>query len=60
LVEEYPLWRIWKEVGTPIRELRHEWTYDDVLRANAVLDMASDYDLAIEGAREIKRERRDS
>jgi hypothetical protein len=33
------LWRIWYEKGTPLNELRYEWTYEDLLKANAILDM---------------------
>lgn len=39
---------MWYEKNVPIRELQEEWTYDDVIRANAVLDMYS----AVETARE--------
>jgi hypothetical protein len=33
------VWRIWHEKGTPLKELLYEWTYEDLLKANAVLDM---------------------
>lgn len=46
--DEYPIWRIWYEKGVPLRELQEDWTYDDVMRATAVLDMYS----AIETTRE--------
>jgi len=39
---------LWYEKNVPLRELQEEWTYDDVMRANAVLDMYS----AVETARE--------
>jgi len=39
---------LWYEKNVPLREIQEEWTYDDVMRANAVLDMYS----AVETARE--------
>jgi len=33
----------------PLKELRWQWTYADVLKALAILDMDSDYDIAMEG-----------
>jgi len=33
------VWRIWYEKGVPLDELRYKWTYPDLLKANAILDM---------------------
>jgi hypothetical protein len=41
------IWRLWKEAGVPLRELREYYTYEDVLKANAVLDMYADTDAAL-------------
>jgi hypothetical protein len=38
---------LWKEGGIPLRELREEYTYEDLLKANAVLDMYADMDTAM-------------
>jgi hypothetical protein len=40
------IWRIWHEKGTPLNELRYEWTYEDLLKANAILDMYGAMDIA--------------
>jgi hypothetical protein len=37
---------LWFEKGIPLKELREEWTYDDVMRAVAILDMYSAIDTA--------------
>lgn len=37
---------MWFEKGIPLKELREEWTYDDVMRAVAILDMYSAIDTA--------------
>jgi hypothetical protein len=39
-------WRIWYEKGTPLHELLNDWTYEDLLKANAVLDMYGAMDIA--------------
>jgi hypothetical protein len=44
--EEFLVWRIWYEKGTPPHELRNEWTYEDLLKANSVLDMYGAMDIA--------------
>jgi hypothetical protein len=44
---EYILWRIWKKTSIPIDELRYKWTYSDILKANALLDMDNDYESAM-------------
>jgi uncharacterized cupredoxin-like copper-binding protein len=33
----------------PLRELQEEWTYDEIMRASAVLDMYSAVETAREG-----------
>ncbi len=37
--ELFPIYRIWKETGTSLNEIKEQWTYEDVLNANAILDM---------------------
>ena len=44
---EYPLWSIWLKKGVPLDELKYRWTYDDLLRSQAMIDMESAYDGAI-------------
>lgn len=39
---------MWYEKNVPLRELQEVWTYEDVMKASAVLDMYS----AVETARE--------
>lgn len=41
--EEYQLWRVWLEMKIPLNELKHKWTYSDLLKANDLLDMQADY-----------------
>jgi hypothetical protein len=40
------IWRVWHDKGTPLNELRYEWTYPDLLKANAILDMYGAMDTA--------------
>ena len=49
------IWRIWQEKGTPLNELRDQWTYEDLLHANAVFDMSQDMNTAMEGLFEFER-----
>jgi hypothetical protein len=53
LLIEYPLWRIWTKKGTPLNELKYQWTYPDILKALAIMDMEDDYDCAIEGYQKV-------
>jgi hypothetical protein len=39
---------VWYETKAPLREIQERWAYEDVMKANAVLDMYS----AVETARE--------
>jgi hypothetical protein len=41
----------------PLDELRYRWTYEDLLHANAILDMSSDMNTAMEGLFEFERKR---
>ena len=45
--EEFPLWRIWLKKSIPLNELRNEWTYPDILKANALLDMQEAYEMGL-------------
>lgn len=47
IIGEYMIWRIWIEKGTPLDELKNKWTYPDLLKANDLLNMQSDYSNAI-------------
>jgi len=40
------VWRIWEAKGTPLKEIWEEWTYPDLLKANAILDMMADVEIA--------------
>lgn len=40
---------MWREKGVPLDELRYRWTYEDLLHANAVLDMDADIEAAVDG-----------
>jgi hypothetical protein len=42
----------------PLRELQEEWTYDDVMRACAILDMYSAVDTAREAYDKAEMERK--
>jgi hypothetical protein len=57
LEAEYPIWRIWLEKGTPLNELRHSWTYEDLMYANAILDMQADTEMALDGLLETERKK---
>jgi hypothetical protein len=40
------MWRVWNEKGVPLHELKYEWTYRELLEANAVLDMYQSFEIA--------------
>lgn len=46
LEEIFPIWRIWKETNTPLKDIMEHWTYEEVMQANAILDMYSDNEMA--------------
>jgi len=35
--------------------LRYKWTYEDLLQANAMLDMSADMNTALDGLQEFER-----
>jgi len=41
-----------------LAELKNEWTYTDLLKANALLDMRADYDLASVMLDELDRKKK--
>ena len=45
--QEWLLWRIWLKKGTPLNELKYDWTYIDLLKANALLDMEETNEIAV-------------
>jgi hypothetical protein len=46
---------VWYEKGTPLTELRDNWSYEDILHANAILDMYADMNTAQDGILEQER-----
>ena len=42
----FPIFRIWKETNTSLHEVMYEWTYTEVMQANAILDMYQSNDIA--------------
>jgi ABC-type uncharacterized transport system substrate-binding protein len=52
------MWRIWHEKNVPLRELQEEWTYDEIMRASAVLDMYSAAETAREACDKADMERK--
>jgi len=42
LKDEFPIWRLVLEGIATLEELEKTWSLDDVLRAEALLDMRSD------------------
>lgn len=38
-------------------ELRYSWTFKDIEKANAILDMKDDYEAAIQGYNEIEKDK---
>lgn len=42
----FPIFRIWKETHTSLNEVMYEWTYEQVMQANAFLDMFQSNDIA--------------
>jgi len=46
---EFPIWRIWLNGKDSLQEIRDKWNYNDVMIANALLDMQSDQKDAIDG-----------
>jgi hypothetical protein len=53
LEAEYPFWRLILDVGLPKEDVE-EWSLEDVLRANDILDMKQDYKLADRGRQLLK------
>jgi hypothetical protein len=49
---------LWYEKNIPLRELQEQWTYDEVMRAIAVLDMYSAVDTAREAYDKAEMERK--
>lgn len=45
---------MWQKKCVPLDELRYKWTYEDLLHANAVLDMDEDIEAAVDGLIEIE------
>jgi hypothetical protein len=43
---------VWIDKGVSLDELRYEWSYEDIMKANAVLDMAQAINLALDLASE--------
>jgi hypothetical protein len=43
---------VWNDKGASLDELRNEWSYEDVMKANAVLDMSQAINLALDLASE--------
>jgi hypothetical protein len=54
------MWRIWYEKNVPLRELE-TWTYDEIMKVSAILDMYSAVDTAREAydKAELERSRRE-
>lgn len=52
LNDEFLVWRIWNEKGVPLKEIQEYWSYEDLLKANALLDMKDDFELALEAVQE--------
>ncbi len=44
ILAEFPIYRIWLEKGTSLHELSYDWTYEEIIKANAILDMRQCYD----------------
>jgi hypothetical protein len=50
------LWRIWQEKGTPL-DVLEKMTYEELLKANAILDMSADMNTAFDGLFEMEKKR---
>ena len=46
---EAPIWRVWDAAGVSLRELQLDWSYVDIMKASAFLDLKEAYELAAEG-----------
>jgi hypothetical protein len=53
LKEEWMIWRIWLTKKVPLNELKWEWSYPDLLKANSILDYQETWDAALEGTTEV-------
>lgn len=42
----FPIYRVWKDTGTSLNEIMYEWSTEQVMQANAVLDMYFTNELA--------------
>jgi hypothetical protein len=45
---------VWNDKGVSLDELRNEWSYEDIMKANAVLDMSQAINLAFDLVSEQK------
>lgn len=50
---ELPIWQIAFHKNISLNEIRHNWTYADLLKAQAIIQMEQDYEMA---QNEITRE----
>lgn len=55
--DEYLIWRIWKAKNISLSELKYEWSYVDLLKANAILDYQDDLELGYLALRERESKR---
>lgn len=51
---ELPIWQICLHKKIPLNEIRYGWTYTDLLKAQAIMQMEQDYDLALNEAAQEK------
>lgn len=51
------LWRMWKEGNVPLHELMNRWTYEELVKGNAVLDMYQSIDIAYDALMEEEMKR---
>ena len=57
---DYPAIRIWLAGKGDLHTILHEWTFHDVMKANAVLDWQDAQQQAVEGHEILEREREEA
>lgn len=44
----WPIWRLWNDKGIDLHKLKWEWTWVEVMEANAILDQQVDQKAAVD------------
>jgi hypothetical protein len=57
-LDEWLIWKLWKGSKETLKDLRYNYTYNDLLQMNSVLEMEDEYKLAYEQEEYEKRQKK--